>query len=313
VKNTDSAQQTDAATASSFDSLALRSVRGLSLANIAAQIGIIVTGGTVRLTASGLGCSSWPQCEPGEFSPVFHAESTIHPYIEFGNRVLTGVLLVIAVLLAVAVWRARPRLTWWGIVPLLGVVAQAVLGGIVVILDLDPVLVGVHMFISAALVWFSVYLALRIRNAPRRDGAPITWLRRIFGLALILVITLGVLTTGSGPHSGDEHTNDRLGLDPEVIAKAHAASVWIFLALLAVLIWRVRNDRSIGERDEVRRAWVVLLAVTLIQGAIGYAQYFTGLPIVLVGLHMLGIGLLVAAQSAATYLLRDGRSASVSA
>ena len=114
---------------SSLDAMAGRTVRGLSIANITAQIGIIVTGGAVRLTSSGLGCSSWPQCEPGEFSPAFHDAATIHPFIEFGNRVLTGVLLVIAVLLAVAVWRARPRLKWWGIVPGIGVLAQAVLSG----------------------------------------------------------------------------------------------------------------------------------------------------------------------------------------
>lgn len=285
--------------------MAGRTVRGLSIANITAQIGIIVTGGAVRLTSSGLGCSSWPQCEPGEFSPTFHDAATIHPFIEFGNRVLTGVLLVIAVLLAVAVWRARPRLKWWGIVPGIGVLAQAVLGGIVVIFDLDPVLVGVHMLISAALVWFSVYLALRVRSAPRRDGHPITWLRRIFGLLLIAVVVMGVLTTGAGPHSGDAHANDRLSLDPALLARGHAVTVWLFIAVMVIIIMRVSKDRSVGERDEVRKAWVVLVMITLLQGIIGYTQYFTGLPEVLVGLHMFGIGLLVAAHSAVNYLLRS--------
>jgi len=294
----------------SIDALAGRTVRGLSIANIAAQIGIIVTGGAVRLTSSGLGCSSWPQCEPGEFTPTFQVAATIHPFIEFGNRVLTGVLLVIAVLLAVAVWRAFPRLKWWGIVPGIGVLAQAVLGGIVVIFDLDPVLVGLHMLISAALVWFSVYLALRVRDAPRRNGRPLAGLRRIFGLLLIAVVVMGVLTTGAGPHSGDANANDRLSLDPALLARGHAATVWLFIAFLAVLIVSVRNDRSVGEHDEVRKAWIVLLAITLLQGAIGYTQYFTGLPELLVGLHMFGIGLLVAAHSAVNYLLRGNSIAS---
>lgn len=295
------------------DTVARRTVRPLAIANIGAQIGIIVTGGAVRLTASGLGCSTWPQCEPGEFTPTFHDATTLHPFIEFGNRVLTGVLLVIAVLLAVAVWRARPRLKWWGIVPGIGVLAQAVLGGIVVIFDLDPVLVGVHMLISAALVWFSVYLALRVRDAPRRDGAPATWLMRCFGASMIAVVVAGVLTTGAGPHSGDIHANDRLALDPALVARVHAATVWVFIALLVALIVRVRRDVSAAPRDEVRKAWVVLVVITLLQGAIGYTQYFTGLPELLVGFHMLGIGLLVAAHSAANYLLHSSPTPATSA
>ena len=123
-----------------------------------------------------------------------------------------------------------------------------------------------------------------------------------------VVVILGALTTGAGPHSGDADATERLALDPAFIARVHSASVWTFMLVLAYLILRVRRDRSEGPRDEVRKAWVVLLAVALAQGAIGYAQYFTGLPVVLVGLHLAGAATLVAAQSAAFFLLGRARS-----
>ncbi|WP_430866920.1 COX15/CtaA family protein [Demequina aurantiaca] len=278
-------------------------VHGLAIANVAAQIGIIVTGGLVRLTESGLGCSDWPHCEPGAFTPEFHAEAGIHGFIEFGNRLLTFVLAIIALLLAIAIWRARPQFKWLGLVPGLGIIAQAVLGGIVVLLDLNPLLVGLHMFISAGLVWISVQIALRVRSAPRRVGRPMPALLGWSRALLMVVVVLGVLTTGAGPHSGDANATERLALDPAIIARVHAYAVVAYLAVLIWMILRVRADRSAGQRDEVRKAWVVVIVVTLAQGLIGVVQYFTGLPEVLVGAHMLGIGLLVAAQSAANYLL----------
>jgi cytochrome c oxidase assembly protein subunit 15 len=276
--------------------------RGFTLANIAAQGGIIVTGGAVRLTESGLGCSTWPQCEPGEFTPTWHGETAGHAFIEFGNRTLTGVVLIIAGLVAIAVWRSRPELKWWGVVPLVGVLIQAGVGGLTVRAHLNPWIVGPHMIISVALVWVSVYIALRYRNAPRRVGAPLSIARIIHAVTFVAIIVLGVLTTGAGPHSGDAEATDRLDLDPALIARIHALSVWAFVLTLAYLAWRMRKDVSDTAPDEVRKAWLVLVVVTLAQGAVGYAQYFTGLPIVLVGLHMLGIAVLTAAQSAFWYL-----------
>src|SRR5690606_297150 len=112
----------------------------------------------------------------------------------------------------------------------------------------------------------------------------------------------GAMTTGAGPHSGDIEAAARLDLDPEAVARIHAVTGWAFVVVLAWIVWKVRNDSSVGHHDEVRKAWVVLVAVTLAQGGIGYAQYFTGLPEVLVGLHLLGAAALTAAHSAAYYL-----------
>ncbi len=277
--------------------------RGFTIANVLAQAGIIVTGGVVRLTGSGLGCSTWPQCEPGRFTPEFQPENWLHPAVEFGNRLLTFVLVFVALGVAIAIWRSRPDLKWLGLVPGIGVILQAVVGGITVLVELHPLVVAPHLLISAALVWYSVWLVLQYRRAPRRSGRPMRWSLHLSSLVLVVLLVLGALTTGAGPHSGDAEATERLALDPAAIARAHALAVWVFIAVLAWIVWRVRHDRSEGDRNEVRRAWVALVAVTLAQGAIGYAQYFTGLPEVLVGIHLAGIGALVAAHAAAHYKL----------
>lgn len=283
--------------------------RALTVANVFTQGGIIVTGGAVRLTSSGLGCSTWPLCEPGEFTPQFHEATSYHPFVEFGNRTLTGILLIVAIALAIAVWRTRPELRWWGIVPVAGVVAQAVLGGVTVLTGLNPVAVAPHFLLSAALVWQAVWLALTYRHAPRRDGRCIKKPLLASTFLLIVLLFLGTLTTGAGPHSGDADATERLGLDPALVARAHALTVWAFVLTLAYLVYRVRGDRSVGERDEVRKAWVVLVAVTALQGVIGYVQYFTGLPELLVGFHLAGAAALTAAHSVAHYLLRRQKPA----
>ena len=304
---TNEATATTASALARFRNFLGRHTRALTIANIWAQGGIIVTGGAVRLTGSGLGCSTWPQCEPGEFTPQAFGESSIHPYIEFGNRLLTFVLLMVAIALAVAIWNSRRELRWWGLVPLLGVVGQAIVGGITVLTDLNPVVVAPHLLLSMALVWQAVWLALRFRSAPRREGSCIKKPLRTSLVLLVGLLVLGTLTTGAGPHSGDAGATERLGLDPTEIAKAHAAVVWFFIAVLAYLVWKVRNDRSAGSRDEVRKAWIVLAAVTLAQAAIGYVQFFTGLPELIVGAHLAGAAALTAAHSAAYYLLKRDR------
>lgn len=288
--------------------------RPLTLANILVQAAIIVTGGAVRLTGSGLGCSTWPQCEPGRFTPEFTPETSYHAFVEFGNRLITFVLLIVATLLAIAVWRTRRDLLWWGLAPLIGVVVQAVVGGITVLVDLHPAVVAPHLLLSTLLVWLAVQLALRYRDAPRREGRCIRTPLRVLNVLTVAVVILGALTTGAGPHSGDAEATERLALDPAFIARIHAFSVWAFCAALLLIIWRVRKDVSVGvaqgtAKDHVRPAWIVLAAVTLAQGAIGYVQYFTGLPILLVGIHLAGAATLVAAQSAAYYLLRRAKPA----
>ena len=266
------------------------------VANLAAQIGIIVTGGAVRLTGSGLGCSTWPECEPGQFTAVFHPETTYHQFVEFGNRTLTGVLVVIALAVALLVCTDRSRNRAYrvlGLVPGLGVIAQAVIGGVIVLLHLHPGWVSLHFLVSAALVYVSLLL---VHRAGEGDGPPVPVVdaatrTTAWALAAMtaVVVVLGVITTGAGPHSGDSEVGYRFTVDPALMSKLHAWAVWAFIAVLAVYLWRVRRAP-----DTVRHAAWLLLAITLAQGAIGYVQYFNGLPALLVGLHMLGSALLVA-------------------
>jgi len=285
--------------------------RGALLANVVGQIVIIGTGGAVRLTDSGLGCSTWPNCEPGQFTPAFHAASTIHPYIEFGNRTIAFLLGLVGVLVLLLVCTDRRR-PWsyrtLGVVPLAGVVAQAVIGGVVVLLHLHPGWVSLHFGVSAALVWFSGYLLHRHGEGdgpPRRvAGRGVATAGALLGLLLVPVVTLGVLVTGSGPHSGDDTVGYRLALDPLTVTRAHSATVWLFLlTLVALLVLLHRAPAGPAVRAARTGAWV-LLAVTLAQGFIGYVQYFTGLPELLVGLHLVGAGSLTWATANAVLRLR---------
>ncbi|MGI5190853.1 COX15/CtaA family protein [Promicromonospora sp. CA-289599] len=270
--------------------------RAVLIANLVGQIAIIGTGGAVRLTESGLGCSTWPQCEPGHFTPQFHEATTLHPYIEFGNRTLAGVLAVIGVLLAVAVCTDLKRSRSYrllGLVPIVGVVAQAVIGGVVVLLDLHPGWVSLHFGVSAGLVAASLYVLHRFGegdDAPTLVVGPrvraLAW--TLAGLTAVVVV-LGVLTTGAGPHSGDAEVGYRIAVDPALLTRWHAVAVWAFLVALVAYLVSVR-----GGPTAVRRAALILLGITLGQGLIGYVQYFTDLPELLVGLHMIGAAVLIA-------------------
>jgi len=276
-----------------------RWTRRALLANVVAQGVLVVTGGAVRLTGSGLGCSTWPQCEPGSFTPALHEATSIHPFIEFGNRTLTGFLTVIALTVAVLVWTDRSRSGSYrllGLAPVLGVVAQAVIGGVSVLFHLNPAVVGVHMLVSLALVAVSTVLVVRERagDSPAVPvvGPQLVRLARLLAAVAVALLALGVVVTGSGPHGGDDKVAYRFAVDPVLIARAHAGVVWLFVVVLAVVLVGLRRTAAPGT---VRRAGLWLLAVTLLQGVIGYVQYFTGLPVVLVGLHMLGAVLLTAA------------------
>ncbi len=286
-----------------------RWTRPVLVANLVAQTGIIVTGGAVRLTGSGLGCSTWPQCEPGQFTPVLHEATTWHPLIEFGNRTLTGVVGVVALavaLLVVTDVRRSRSFRWLGALPLVGVAIQALIGGATVLLHLHPAVVGVHMLVSLALVAVSTLLLFRSGEG---DGPPVRLVAprvRATGQALaavaVVLLVLGVVVTGSGPHGGDEDVAYRFAVDPVAVAKAHAAAVWAFVALVVVLLVGLART---GGPDRARRAAVVLLVVTLAQGLVGYVQYFTGLPELLVGVHMLGAALLTAAVTWSVLTLRE--------
>lgn len=278
------------------------------VANVVAQIGLVVTGGAVRLTGSGLGCSTWPECEPGQFTPELHAAMSINPLIEFGNRTLTGVLLVIAVAVALLVATDRRRPTsyrWLGMAPLILVLTQALIGGIIVIFDLNPAFVGIHLLVSMTLVALSTWLMLRFRegDGPSTSlvGTTDRTLVRVLVVLLAVLLVLGVVVTGAGPHSGDDEVGYRFDVDPWLMAKVHAAAVWAFLAVLVTLVVRLRRAGATGR---LWRTALLLLAVTLAQGLIGYVQLFTGLPIALVNLHMLGAALLTAGVTSFVWATR---------
>lgn len=273
--------------------------RGFLVANLVAQVLIVVTGGAVRLTGSGLGCSTWPQCEPGSFTPQLHEALSIHPYVEFGNRLLTVVLVAIAAVVAVRVGLDRSRSASFrllGVVPILGVLAQAVIGGLSVLADLNPAVVGSHLLASMLLVAVSTVLLERFTagDGPARAVVPprVLWLGRALAAVAVVVLALGVVVTGAGPHSGDEAVGYRFAVDPYAVARWHAAAVWVFVGLGVALLVLTRR----GPRRLHRRLWL-LAAVTAAQGLVGYVQLFTGLPEVLVGLHMLGAALLAAATT----------------
>lgn len=279
---------------------ASRSVRGLALASLVSQIGIVVTGGAVRLTGSGLGCPTFPRCTDDSY--VNTAEYGVHGLIEFGNRLLTFVLAAIALATLVAVWRARPRrrdLMEPAVALFLGIPIQALLGGITVLTELNPWVVMLHFIASAVLIGVATVLVRRTREPagpvrPIGGGVAGVWLRRLAWVVVgvtYVTIYLGTIVTGSGPHAGDDMA-ERTGLDLESVSQLHVDAVFLLLGL-TVGTWFAA--RAAGSPGRVAQAAGVLLAVELAQGTIGFVQYFTGLPIILVGLHMLGATLLVVA------------------
>jgi cytochrome c oxidase assembly protein subunit 15 len=265
-------------------------VRRLAVASVVANSAIVVTGGAVRLTDSGLGCPTWPSCTDESYTPT--AAYAEHGVIEFGNRMLTFVLGLVALATLVAVLRLRPRrpaLVPPATVAFLGIPAQAVLGGVTVLTGLNPWTVAGHFLLSMAIVAVAVTLAWRA--ARPADGPP----RRLLGRDLTLlvrgvvavtaaVLVLGTVVTGSGPHAGDVDAA-RTGFDPEAVSQLHADAV---LLLLGLTVATVLALRAVGAAAPLRRAAVVLLGVELAQGLVGFVQYFTGLPVLLVGAHLLG-------------------------
>jgi heme a synthase len=269
----------------------------LAWANLVANIGIVITGGAVRLTGSGLGCPTWPRCTEDSYVP--HGELGINGAIEFGNRTLTFVLVAIAL----ACWAAallpvvrdrdeadrRPLVL--ATVIALGIPAQAVIGGVTVRTDLNPWVVALHLLVSMAIIGTCVLLLDHLAGRPRSWALPRT---RRAALATFLagwvVLYLGTVVTGSGPHSGDEDAR-RTGLDPGSVSHVHAWAVWVLVALTITTLVLARRDGNLP----LRSAALVLLAVECGQGAVGYTQYFLDLPIALVLVHLLGAALTAAA------------------
>jgi len=262
------------------------------------QAGIVVTGGAVRLTGSGLGCPTWPECTPGSYTPVPHqAQGRLHSWIEFGNRLLTFVLIlsILAAVIGVLRWRKQypeqKKLLWLALAQLLGVVAQIVLGGITVLTHLNPLTVGAHFLLSIILLAASLSLRQRMLQTPRISlSSTSTLLVRILLVLTAFVITLGTVVTGSGPHAGDIQAK-RYHLDPRTISWLHADSVIALVALTFALLLVVKVSEDVSHRSLIMRKVGLFFFICLAQGLIGYIQYFTGLPEALVAAHLLGADL----------------------
>jgi cytochrome c oxidase assembly protein subunit 15 len=275
-------------------------IRRIFLANLVAQIGIVVTGGLVRVTGSGLGCPTWPECVEGSLVPVEGQAEAFHKWIEFGNRLLTFVLGVLAIAAVVGALRMRARWRAEGsaprrpilllaTVPLLGTLAQALLGGITVLTGLHPLIVGAHFLLSIVIIGGCVVL---VHRAAEPGDEPLRRLVRpeIRGMSIALLVTslavivLGTLVTGSGPHSGDADVSHRLPFDLRTIAWLHADAVLLFVGLIVGMWLALR----ITDGPAPARWWShALMGLAIVQGIVGYTQWFTGVPWVLVSIHML--------------------------
>lgn len=297
-------------------------LRRILVANLVAEVVLVVTGGVVRVTGSGLGCPTWPRCTPESFVPVAGQDEGFHKYIEFGNRTLTPFLVTVAaVAVLVAVWRLapdRPSLKRLAVLPLVGVAIQAVVGGVTVLARLNPVTVSLHFLASMVLVALSAYLLFRAGegDGERRFLLPVEVVRVARAVAALsaVILVLGTVVTGTGPHSGDAQVH-RYPFEPRSVSWLHADTVMLFLGLV-VAVWLAARvaQATAGVCGSVSRSWLVLLWVSLAQGLVGFVQYATKLPEVLVAAHMLGASLLVIAVVHAMLALRvRGRGAGSSA
>jgi cytochrome c oxidase assembly protein subunit 15 len=281
-----------------------RGIRIASVATLVTQILIVGTGGAVRLTGSGLGCTTWPYCTPESFVPV--PEQGIHGVIEFSNRVMGGVVLLVAAImlvLAIVHRRRHPGVLPLAIAVVVGTIAQALIGAVVVFLHLRPDTVGIHFSLSAVLVGVSAWMAWRVfRGRRARWGG--TLAQRALMLATAVVVYVGILTTGSGPHAGDGGAA-RNGLDPALMQHVHAFPAYALLALAIGLVlvgWRLRPFGI----------WAgTLLALLVTQATIGIVQSNLGLPIALVGSHMVLSVMIVATTVLAALSLRVPAAAGV--
>lgn len=266
-----------------------RLVTALSLATLIGNAVIVVTGVSVRITGSGLGCPTWPKCTDDSY--VNTAEFGIHGYIEFGNRLLTGVLgaIIGLTIIATLIQRRRRRsLVLLSFAQFLGVLTQAVVGGITVLTGLNPWTVSAHFGVSVVLIYAAYALWQRSRegDGPRRYlvPGPLVWLARAVVTAAAAVIAIGTVVTGSGPHSGDKAAA-RTGFDPATVSQFHADAVFLLLGL-TLAAWLAL--RAVGAPRALTTAAAVLLGVELAQGLVGFVQYFTHLPVALVALHVIG-------------------------
>ncbi|MFD7875226.1 heme A synthase [Streptomyces sp. NPDC059766] len=270
-----------------------RTIRRAALAALVMSVVIVVTGGAVRLTGSGLGCPTWPKCTADSLTAT--SAMGFHGAIEFGNRMLTYVLCAAVGWAIVAARSEKPyrrSLTRLGWAQFWVVMGNAILGGVVVLVGLNPYTVAAHFLLSSALITVATVMWQRTREgdaAPKPlVGKSVLQLVWFLVAASVLLIAVGTVVTGSGPHAGDSSEVERMPLDWETVSKLHAVLAWIVVTLTFAL-WFVLKavDAPRGPLDRTRDLFLVLLA----QGVIGYVQYFTNLPEALVALHMLGSGL----------------------
>ena len=291
----------------------LRTQRLIAAAVVLTQGGIAVTGAIVRVTASGLGCPTWPQCFPGSFTPVPHAEVPgIHQAVEFGNRMITFLVVLTAALAVLAVTRARRRrevLVYAWLMPA-STVMQAVIGGITVLTGLLWWTVAIHLLVSMAMVWLAVQLYVKIGEPDdgvptSRAPKPLRQLTIVTAVVLAAQLISGTLVTAAGPHAGDKSIEPRFHgyrSKSSRLVQLHAVVLMVYLALLLVLGFALRKARA--DRRVIRRL-VVLLILVAAQALVGRVQYAIGVPAALVAIHVAGAAACTAATSALWASMRE--------
>lgn len=272
----------------------VKSVRAWAFGNIVVNAGIAVTGATVRVTSSGLGCSEWPQCTPDSFVPIDTGHAAFNAAIEFGNRTLTFLVLAVGVITLVAVARMVPRrrdlFVMAAIIPF-GVMGQALVGGITVWSNLHPAAVATHFLLSMVMVFITVALYVRCQEPAGKPQVSVGPMLHAVSIGLVVVgfllLIAGTVVTGTGPHGGDAAA-PRWNLDLPSVTQVHAVLAWLTLvgSITAVAI-----AFRTGAARPVRLSSALLLGLVILQGVLGYTQYAMELPETLVVLHVLGSGL----------------------
>ena len=264
---------------------AARALTPLTLALLISQAAIVVTGGAVRLTGSGLGCPTWPECTPGSYFPVENQiEGVFHSWIEFGNRLLTFVLVLFALATLIAVLRSgRKDLRPLAAGQILGILGQGVLGGITVLTNLNPITVAAHFLLSIILIAAATSLHSRRKGSPVKTqvAGRLNTYSKAHIMWTALVIALGTIVTAAGPHAGDSDV-PRLDLRIPEVTRIHSLSVYI-LILFSVIYYKRKEITAL-----TKRRLRIFFGISLAQGVLGYIQYFLGVPELLVGFHILG-------------------------
>lgn len=272
--------------------LADKALLKLSTLMVFTQSAIVCTGALVRITGSGLGCSTWPECTPGSYTPTpDQPEAPIHAWIEFGNRLLTFVLLINALALMFTILKSGKReLRRLGALQILGILAQGVLGGITVLTALNPATVAAHFLLSIILIAGALSLRQRAHGKSPIEITLIPLVTKLIWLHLLLtslVLIAGTIVTGSGPHAGDSAA-ERFNLDSRTMAWIHADLVIALLGVSIALVIAIRLGLTGQARQVLSGRIQIFLIVALAQGGIGYIQYFTKLPEALVAAHIIG-------------------------